>query len=96
MTVTVRDVQTLLAVTQALLDRFRSDYDVQLLHARKPAADLEQRCNRCGLWIQLGQAIALIEKSDRSRKDWVHEVCPTPAIPDVAGLINGINMSDDA
>jgi hypothetical protein len=64
------------STAQAALDRLRVDYDIQLLHGRKASADLEQRCNRCGYWIQIGQPIDLIEKADRSRKDWVHHTCP--------------------
>lgn len=64
-----------ISVIQAELDRLRNDYDIRLLHGRA-TAQAEQRCNRCGLYIQLGNAIMLLERTDRSRKDWIHETCP--------------------
>jgi hypothetical protein len=63
------------SVVQAELDRLRVDYDVRLMHGRATAQQ-EQRCNACGLYIQLGDKIWLLERADRSRKDWIHEDCP--------------------
>lgn len=63
------------SVMQAELDRLRVDYDLRLLHGRA-VAQVEQRCNRCGLYIQLNDSIMLVERADRSRKDWIHDDCP--------------------
>ncbi len=67
-----------ISVMQAELDRLRSDYDIRLMHGRAVAAQ-EQRCNRCGIYIQAGDDIILLERTDRSRKDWLHETCPVDA-----------------
>jgi hypothetical protein len=68
-------IHRFISVVQAELDRMRLDYDVRLMHGRA-IAQQEQRCNACGLYIQLGDAIWLVERADRSRKDWLHEACP--------------------
>jgi hypothetical protein len=73
-------VHRFVSVVQAELDRLRADYDIRLMHGRAVAAQ-EQRCNRCGFYIQHGQDIILVERADRSRKDWIHDfgTCPEPA-----------------
>lgn len=68
-------IHRFVSVVQAELDRLRSDYDIRLLHGRA-VAQSEQRCQRCGYYIQFGDDIMLVERADRSRKDWIHDKCP--------------------
>lgn len=70
-------LERFIGVMQAELDRLRADYNVTIVYARRASADYEHKCKRCGLWIFLGTPVILVERSNRTDKAWVHEVCPS-------------------
>jgi hypothetical protein len=70
------EMDRFVAVVEAAIARLRVDYDINLVYSKVTSATQEQRCKRCGFYIQIGQAIMLVEKADKSRKDWIHQNCP--------------------
>lgn len=69
-------LEKFIAIVEAALLQLRVAYDVNLVYSKVAQATQEQRCRRCGLYIQIGQPIMLAEKADKSRKDWIHQKCP--------------------
>lgn len=77
-------VERFIAIMEAEISRLRVDYDINLVYSKVSHATQEQRCKRCGLFIQIGQPIMLVEKADKSRKDWIHQKCPTALLSPTA------------